>query len=413
MNNQLLQFQLILLSSSVITLFYIYDRDLNKQKISLMFSLCNISILLLEIRMIGNLYYLTIAASIFLISRLYFKQPQQTEIPQINILNTQVSERIGKIDQEMEQQPQYLPAIPSIQESNSNHTPKQMAQMNEINNVPQTTTERGQNHLKQDSGISFFGDKKRSSYSKNNSNGALPQRSNTIQQTQANFNVIKYQDDCGEIKFGILKTLKSINYDQLGKEIEIIYQNEKTLTRLLSNIEKKGGPRMQILYESQPQTNHVVDDNLRGAIQLDYINNDSIKNDEFKKITWKKILETLIFQIVLICNFQIIQPWQIEQVLLFAFVSFRQIFQFSKLKIQELEISFKFRQILIWTILIFLPLIFVFILNIIQQTIAAKLTVIAQWISIMITFKYYKSCQEHIHIVSFYILVLATLLCFI
>lgn len=29
----------------------------------------------------------------------------------------------------------------------------------------------------------------------------------------ANFNVIKFQDDCGEIKFGILKTLKSVNFD--------------------------------------------------------------------------------------------------------------------------------------------------------------------------------------------------------
>lgn len=30
-----------------------------------------------------------------------------------------------------------------------------------------------------------------------------------------------------------------------------MYQNDRTLTRLISNVDKKGGPRMQILYESQ------------------------------------------------------------------------------------------------------------------------------------------------------------------
>ncbi|CAD8126624.1 unnamed protein product [Paramecium sonneborni] len=411
MINELLLFQLILLSSSVITLFYIHDRDLNKQKILFILSLCNISILLFEIRIIGNSYYLTITAALFLIFRQYYKQLTQAYIPQIVILNTQVQERTGKIDQEIEYQPQYLPAIPSIQESNSSITPKQILNTNENNNVPQNTTERGLNHIKQDSGMSFLGDHKRSSYSKNHSNSGIPQRSQISQQTQANFNVIKFQDDCGEIKFGILKTLKSVNYDQIGKEIEIIYQNEKTLTRLLSNIDKKGAPRMQLLYESQSQTNQVVDDNLRGAIQLDYNNNDSI--NEQKKITWIKILKTLIFQTVLIFNFLIIQPWQIMQTLLFVFVCFRQIFLFSKLKIKELEISFEFRQILIWNILLFLPLILLFILNYVPSTIALAVNGIAQWVSIMITFKYYKSCQEHIHLVSFYVLLLATILCFI
>ncbi|CAD8187765.1 unnamed protein product [Paramecium pentaurelia] len=413
MNNELLQFQLILLSSSAITLFYIYDRELNKQKIQLLFSICNISIFLIEIRMIGNLQYLTIAAAMFLILRYYCKQPTQTYIPQINILNTQVQERTGKIDQEMEQQPQYLPAIPSIHESNSSMTPKQNRLSNENINGPQNTTERGQQHIKQDSGMSFLGDNKRSSYSKNYSNGGIPQRQQSNQQIQSNFNVIKFQDDCGEIKFGILKTLKSVNYDQLGKEMEVIYQNDKTLTKLLSNIEKKGGPKIQILYESQQQTHQIIDDNLRGAVQLDYTNNDSIKIDEPKKVTWKKILLTLFFQIVLICNLYISQTWHLVQVILFAFICLRQILVLSKLKIKELEISLELRQILIWNSFVFLPLISLFMLNFIIQSIALIVNTVAQVISLMITLKYYQACYEHIHIVSFYILLLATILCFI
>ncbi|CAK92007.1 unnamed protein product (macronuclear) [Paramecium tetraurelia] len=413
MNKELLQFQLILLFSSVITLFYLYDRELNKKKISLLFSICNISIFLIEIRMIGNLRYLTIAAALFLVFRYYSKQPNKAYIPQINILNTQVQECTNKIDQEMEQQPQYLPAIPSIHESNSSMTPKQIRLSNENINGPQNTTERGQQHIKQDSGMSFLGDNKRSQYSKNYSNGGMPQRQLSSSPNQSNFNVIKFQDDCGEIKFGILKTLKSVNYDQLGKEMEGIYQNDKTLTKLLTNIEKKGGPRTQILYESQQQTHQVFDDNLRGGIQLDYTNNDSIKIDEPKKVTWKKIWQTLFFQTVLICNLYISHPWQSVQVILFAFICLRQILILSKLKIKELEITLDFRQILIWNSLVFLPLIFLFILNLIVQSIALIVTTIAQLISVMITLKYYRACYEHIHLVSFYILLLATLLCFI
>ncbi|CAD8187763.1 unnamed protein product [Paramecium pentaurelia] len=229
----------------------------------------------------------------------------------------------------------------------------------------------------------------------------------------ANFNVIKFQDDCGEIKFGILKTLKSVNYDQLGKEMEVIYQNDKTLTKLLSNIEKKGGPKIQILYESQQQTHQIIDDNLRGAVQLDYTNNDSIKIDEPKKVTWKKILLTLFFQIVLICNLYISQTWHLVQVILFAFICLRQILVLSKLKIKELEISLELRQILIWNSFVFLPLISLFMLNFIIQSIALIVNTVAQVISLMITLKYYQACYEHIHIVSFYILLLATILCFI
>ncbi|CAD8088338.1 unnamed protein product [Paramecium primaurelia] len=414
MNNELLQFQLILLSSSVITLFYIYDRELSKSKISILFSVCNISIFLIETRMIGNSQYLTIAAALFLIFKYYTKQPDETYIPQINILKTQVSEHPGKIDQEMEQYPQYLPAIQSIhEESNSNMTPKQIPVSNENINGPQNTTERGKQHIKQDSMMGFLGDKKRSSYTKNNTNSVIPQRQQTSQLTQANFNVIKFQDDCGEIKFGLLKTLKSINFDQLGKEIEIIYQNDKTLTRLLSNIEKKSGPRMQILYESQQPANPIINDNLRGGIQLDYGNNDQLQINEQKQVTWKKIFQVLSFQIALICNLLILEQWQIRQIVLFSFICFRYIFVFSKLKIKQLEFQLEFRQIIIWSSLIFLPLISLFILNLIEKNIAQIINSIAQLISIMITLKYYKSLQEHPYSISFYILLLAIILCFI
>ncbi|CAK58678.1 unnamed protein product (macronuclear) [Paramecium tetraurelia] len=261
---KLLQLQLILLSSSVITLFYIYDRELNKQKISILFSICNISIFMIETRIIGNSQYFTIAAAFFLIFKYYIKKQDDSHIPQINILNSQVQNNTGKQDQEMEQYPQQLPAIQSIYECNQNITPKQIPNSNEINIGRQVTTERSKQPIKQESLMGFLGDK-RQSYAKNSISG-FPQRQQTNQLNQVNFNVIKFQDDCGEIKFGLLKTLKSINFDQLGKEIEIIYQNDKTLTRLLSNIEKKSGPRMQILYESQQAPNPVINENLRGVI---------------------------------------------------------------------------------------------------------------------------------------------------
>ncbi|CAD8206987.1 unnamed protein product [Paramecium octaurelia] len=412
MNNELLQLQLILLSSSVITLFYIYDRELNKQKISILFSICNISIFMIETRIIGNSQYFTIAAAFFLIFKYYLKKQDDSHIPQINILNTQSPNNTGKLDQEMEQYPQQLPAIQSIYECNQNITPKQIPNPNEINIGRQATTERSKQPIKQESLMGFLGDK-RQSYAKNSISG-FPQRQQTNQLNQVNFNVIKFQDDCGEIKFGLLKTLKSINFDQLGKEIEIIYQNDKTLTRLLSNIEKKSGPRMQILYESQQAPNPVINDNLRGGIQFDYSNNnDALQIDEQKKVTWKKIFQVLACQMILICNLLILEQWQIRQTALFAFICFRYIFVFSKLKVKQLEFSFEFRQILIWSSLVVLPLITLFFLNFIQQNIASQITSVAQLISIMITLKYYNSLQDHLYSVTFYILLLAAILCFI
>lgn len=55
---------------------------------------------------------------------------------------------------------------------------------------------------------------------------------------------------------GILKTLKSISYDHIGKELDSHMLAERNLTHLLSQVEKSDAPNsnIKILYESsQPE----------------------------------------------------------------------------------------------------------------------------------------------------------------
>ncbi|CAD8125548.1 unnamed protein product [Paramecium sonneborni] len=399
MNSKLLIVESVLLCVSVIALLILKEWQGNVKIIKLLFSLSNISIFLLEIKKIGDSNYVLIAISMFLMMLYSYKELKQekNEIPQIQILNTQLSERNNKVDQEIEL-PQQLPVIHSIHESNSSMNRDQNPPTADIKDINrQQSNNQGektdQQQTKQEQGMNYLGDNKRPSIQqKNNGPGVLITRQQSVAQIQPNLNVIKFQDDLGEIKFGILKTLKSVAYDQLGKEVECIFQTDRPFTKLLSTVEQTNQPRMQILYESQVENNQYVNDTLRGAMQLEDLGYGDKKIE--KKISWQKIIKALILIIILKLNFVIIDNWNLHQLILIILISQRQIFQFKKLNAQQLEIKCELREMLIWITLIVLPMMSVILINLIDNGIGQCIMQISNWISLIITSKYNKSSQE-------------------
>ncbi|CAD8183461.1 unnamed protein product [Paramecium pentaurelia] len=408
MNSQILIIESALLFVSVIALFIFKEWECNQKIIKLLLSISNISIFLLEIKHISESNYVLIAISGFIMILFSYKElkKEKNEIPQIQIINTQLSERNNKVDQEIEL-PNQLPVIPSIHESNSS--------IKDDNNKIQSNFQgekAEQQNIRQDQGMNYLGDNKRPSFQlKNNVPGVLITRQQSVAQIQPNLNVIKFQDDFGEIKFGILKTLKSVAYDQLGREVECIFQSDRPLTKLLSTVEQTNQPRMQILYESKVQQNQYVDDTLRGAIQLDDLEYDEKKKE--KKITWQKIIKALILIIILNLNFIIFDNWKLLQLILIYFIMQRQILQYKKLIANQLELKCEIRDILIWLALIGLPMMIVLVTNLIDKTIGRQILQIASWVSLVITSKYNKHCQDYFYGCLCYILVLTIVLCFI
>ncbi|CAK84306.1 unnamed protein product (macronuclear) [Paramecium tetraurelia] len=419
MNSELLIMESTLFSASVIALLIFKESQINQKIIKLLFSLANITIFLLEIKHIGDSIYVLLAISAFLVSTYFYKVLKRVkdEIPQIQVLNTQLSEKQNRVESEIEL-PQQLPVIPSIHESNSS--------MNQNQNPPTTENNRrhsnisgDQQNARQEQGMNYLGDNKRPSYQqRNNGLGILITRQQSVAQIQPDLNVIKFQDDFGEIKFGILKTLKSVAYDQLGKEVEGIFHTDRPFTKLLSTVEQTNQPRMQILYESQAQ-NQYVDDALRGAIQLGDMGYGEKK--ENKQITWQKILKALILIIILNLNLVIIDNWNLQQLILFFAILWRQILQFKKLMAHSLEVKCELREILIWFALITLPILIVFVINMLDKSIGKQVLQVASWIALIISSKYSKSCEEYVNISNprylygclFYIFVLTIVLCFI
>ncbi|CAD8144084.1 unnamed protein product [Paramecium pentaurelia] len=203
-----------------------------------------------------------------------------------------------------------------------------------------------QQNIRQDYGMNYLGDNKRPSFQlKNNVPGVFITRQQNVAQMQPNLNVIKFQDEFGEIKFGILKTLKSVAQDQLGRKVECIFKSDRPLTKLLSTVEQTNQPRMQILYESKVQQNQYVDDTLREAIQLDDLEYDEKKKE--KKIPWQKIIKALILIIILNLNFIIFDNWKLLQLILIYFIMQRQILQYKKLIANQLKFKCETRDLLI------------------------------------------------------------------
>ncbi|CAD8169809.1 unnamed protein product [Paramecium pentaurelia] len=416
MNNEFLIIETTLFCTSVIALFIFKEWEGNQKIIKLLFSLSNISIFFLEIKQIGDSNYVLLAISGFLISLYYYKKlkKQKNEIPQIQVINTQLSERNNRVESEIEL-PQQLPVIHSIHESNSS--------MNQHQNPPTTENNRRQSNLsgekndyqnsKQEQGMNYLGDHKRPSVQqKSNGPGIVITRQQSVAQIQPNLNVIKFQDDFGEIKFGILKTLKSVAYDQLGKEVECIFQTDRPFTKLLSTVEQTNQPRMQILYESQVN-NQYVDDALRGAIQLDDMGYSGDKKVE-KKITWQKIIKALILIIILNLNLVIIDNWNLHQLILFVIILWRQILQYKILIANSLEMKCESREILIWIVLITFPMLTVFFINlIINRSIGIQVLQVASWVTLIISSKYNKSCEEYLYVFILYVFLLTIVLCFI
>ncbi|CAD8157943.1 unnamed protein product [Paramecium octaurelia] len=426
MNSQLLIVEGVLLFGSVIALFIFKEWEGNIKIIKLLFSLSNLSIFLLEIKQIGESNYVLIAISGFLMILFSFKEmkKEKNEIPQIQVINTELSERNNKVDQEIEL-PQQLPVIPSIHESNSSMNKNQNPPTNDNNRLQSNFSgeKTDQQNAKQEQGMNYLGDNKRPSIQfKNTGPSVLITRQQSVAQIQrnkfrciifniANLNVIKFQDDFGEIKFGILKTLKSVAYDQLGREVECIFQSDRPLTKLLSTVEKTNQPRMQILYESQAEHNQYVDDTLRGAIQLDDLGYDDKKKE--KKITWQKIIKALILIIILNLNFIIFDNWNLPQLILIYFILQRQILQYKKLIAHQLELKCEIRDILIWLALVGLPLMIVLAINLLDKSVGKQVLKVANWVSLVITSKYSKHCQEYFYGCLFYILINTIVLCFI
>ncbi|CAK82833.1 unnamed protein product (macronuclear) [Paramecium tetraurelia] len=397
MNTQLLIVEAALLFGSVIALFIFKEWEGNIKIIKLLFSLSNLSIFLLEIKQIGESNYVLIAISGILMILFSFKElkKEKTVVPQIQVINTELSERNNKVDQEIEL-PQQLPVIPSIHESNSSINKSQNPPANDNNRLQSNFSgeKNDQQNAKQEQGLNYLGDNKRPSIQfKNTGPSVLITRQQSVAQIQPNLNVIKFQDDFGEIKFGILKTLKSVAYDQLGREVECIFQSDRPLTKLLSTVEKTNQPRMQILYESQAEYNQYVDDTLRGAIQLDDFGYDEKKKEQ--KITWQKIIKAVILIIILNLNFIIFDNWNLPQIILIYFILQRQILQYKKLIAHQLELKCEIRDLLIWLALVGLPLMTVLAINLLDKSLGRQVLQVANWVSLVIASKYSKHCQEY------------------
>ncbi|CAD8045493.1 unnamed protein product [Paramecium sonneborni] len=398
MNNQLLIVETGFLFVIVIGLFIVKEWEGNEKIIKLLFSLSNIINRRFKLQDLYNRQLdILIAISMFLMIVYIYKEykKEKNDIPQIQILNTQLSERNNKVDQEIEL-PQQLAVIHSIHESNSSMNRNQNASAAD-NNRRQSNSQgeiTDQQQTKQDYGTNFLDDHKRPSLQQKNNNGLgmFITRQQSVAQIQPNLNVIKFQDDLGEIKFGILKTLKSVAYDQLGKEVECIFQTDRPFTKLLSTVEQTNQPRMQILYESQVVNNQYVDDTLRGAIQLDNLGYGEKKTQ--KNITWQKIIKAFILIIILKLNFVIINNWNLYQLILILFILQRQLLQFKKLITKSLDMKCEVRETLIWISLVVLPIVIIILINLIDKRIVKHIMKVANWISLIITSKYNKNCSE-------------------
>ncbi|CAD8187241.1 unnamed protein product [Paramecium octaurelia] len=109
---------------------------------------------------------------------------------------------------------------------------------------------------------------------------------------------------------------------------------------------------MQMLYESQAQ-NQYIEYALRGEIQTDHIGYDEKK--ENKQITWK-ILKALILIIIQNLNLILIENWNLQQLILFFAILWRQVLQFKELMAHSLKAKCELREILIWFVLITLSI---------------------------------------------------------
>ncbi|CAD8084547.1 unnamed protein product [Paramecium sonneborni] len=365
------------MSSLIGTLFYIKDHGPGKQKSKVGLSFSSLFILYVLTKEISQSNFVIIGLTILMLGKFYYTAKNSLQLYFNNQrLNSEQSEHGIKVNEPDHELPAYLPPIMSENESRCSSLQSQPEPNKTIKaKQGQQSLQFGRQQQQKDIQkiglqLSFLGEFKQSNFQKSQLGlNSIKQSYMQVHPINQTVNLVKYQED-GEIKIGILKTIKSITYDLAEKELEQL-QKEPVIS-------KADYPKIQILYESSQHDIQSQNNELQSRQSKQSNNNllqqqypfkevkteQSIMQQQYKpafqkKISWIKILKQLT--ILIVFSLSVAQfPQQdikshILMILYIIGLTCYQISIFSLFIAEGLEITNQVREIFAWSLLILLP----------------------------------------------------------
>ncbi|CAD8177508.1 unnamed protein product [Paramecium pentaurelia] len=359
------------------TLFFLRDHAPGKQKSKIGLGCSSLFILYILTKEISQSNFVIIGLTILMLGKFYYTAKNSLQLYFNNQrLNSEVSEHGIKVNEPDHELPGYLPPIMSENESRCSSQQSQQEHNKPIRiKQGQQSLQFGRQQQQKDIQkiglqLSFLGDFKQSNFQKSQLGlNSIKQSYMQVHPINQTVNLVKYSED-GEIKIGILKTIKSITYDLAEKELEQL-QKEPVIS-------KADYPKIQILYESSQPEIQSQNNELQSRQSKQSNNNmvqqqapfKEVKTEQsimpqqlkpafHKKISWIKILKQIIILMVFSLSVsQFLQQDPKSHILMIIYIigyTFYQISLFSLFVAEGLEITIQLREIIAWSLLIVLP----------------------------------------------------------